>query len=79
MHNLIFLDTAISRRDRVGVAHGGVILFAKFGYERKLVHLGNFEIADRFWFVIQFVTGPLLFGASYLRSCHGEIASVERL
>ena len=69
----------ISRRDRAGSAHGGVILFAKFGYENTIVHLGNSEVAERSWHVIHSVTGPLLFGAWYRRPCHGEVASIESL
>ena len=69
----------ISRRDRGTSAHGGVILFAKFGYENTIVHLGNSEVAERSWHIIHSVTGPLLFGAWYRPPSHAETASIDSL
>ena len=69
----------ISRRDRGSSAHGGVIVFAKFGFEHAIVHVGTSEVAERTWHVIHSNRGPLLFGAWYRPPNHGEVASIESL
>ena len=69
----------VSRRDRGSSAHGGVIVYAKFGYENTIVHLGNSTVAERSWHIIHSNRGPLLFGVWYRRPCPGEVATIESL
>ena len=69
----------VSRRDRGTSAHGGVILFAKAGFENTIVHLGNSAVAERSWHVVHSNCGPLLLGVWYRRPCHAEVVSIESL
>ena len=71
--------TQVSRKDRGSSAHGGVIVFAKFGFENTIVHIGDSKVTERSWHIIHSNRGPLLVGAWYRRPKRGEVLSIESL
>ena len=53
--------TQVARLDRrTGEKQGGIILFAKVGFERGIVHLGDSEVHERSWFLLHSDRGPIL-------------------
>ena len=68
----------VSRRDR-GSRSGGVMVFAKVGFEHAIVHVGDSSVAERSWHIIHSNRGPILFGAWYRPPTHGETVSIESL
>ena len=70
----------VSRLDRrTGEKQGGIILFAKAGFEKNIVHVGDSEIHERSWYIIHSDRGPVLFGLQYRRPARGEVDSIESL
>ena len=70
----------IARLDRrTGERQGGIIMFAKVGFETAIVHVGDSSIHERSWFVIHSDEGPILLALWYRRPAHNEIASIESL
>ncbi len=69
----------VSRRDRGSTAHGGIIAFAKTGFENSIVHVGDSSTAERSWHVIHSNRGPLLVGLWYRRPDPGEVESIVSL
>ena len=68
----------VSRRDR-GSRSGGVMVFAKAGFENAIVHVGDSDVAERSWHIIHSNRGPILFGAWYRPPKQGEVASIESI
>ena len=70
----------VSRLDRrTGEKQGGIILYAKEGFEKNIVHVGDSEVHERAWYIIHSDRGPVLFGLQYRRPNKGEIESIESL
>ena len=69
----------VSRRDRGTSAHGGIILFAKFGFENSIVHVGTSSVAERTWHIVHSNRGPLLLGCWYRPPDHAEVATIESI
>lgn len=70
----------IARLDRrTDESQGGIILFARAGFEQNIVHVGDSDVFERSWFIIHSDRGPILLGLWYRRPDRGEIASVISL
>ena len=70
----------VARLDRrTGERQGGIILFARKGFENNIVHVGDSKEFERSWFIVHSDRGPLLLGLWYRRPARGEIDSVTAL
>ncbi len=72
--------TQIARLDRrTGEKQGGIILFAKQGFENSIVHVGDSKVHERSWFVVHTDRGAVLLALWYRRPMKGETQSIEDL
>ena len=70
----------VSRLDRrTGESQGGIIFYAKKGFEKTIVHVGDSEEHERAWYIVHSDRGPILVGVQYRRPNKGEVASIESL
>ncbi len=70
----------IARLDRrTGEKQGGIILYAKWGFEGSIVHVGDSDVHERSWFVLHTDRGAILLGLWYRRPAANEIESIESL
>ena len=70
----------VSRLDRrTGEKQGGIIVFARAGFEKSIVHVGDSEIHERAWHIVHSDRGPILLGLQYRRPDPGEVESIESL
>ena len=70
----------VSRLDRrTGEKQGGIIFFAKEGFEKNIVHVGDSDVHERAWYIVHSERGPILFGLQYRRPNRGEVVSIESL
>ena len=70
----------VSRLDRrTGEKQGGIILFAKKGFEKNIVHVGDSAVHERSWHIVHSERGPILIGLQYRRPNKGERASIDSL
>ena len=70
----------IARLDRrTGERQGGIILFARQGFEGSVVHVGDSAVHERSWFVIHTDRGPVCLSLWYRRPAKGETKSIEDL
>ena len=70
----------IARLDRrTGEQQGGIVLFAKIGFENSIVHVGDSAVHERSWFVVHSDRGAILLGLWYRRPASGETESIEDL
>ncbi len=70
----------VSRLDRrTGEKQGGVILFARKGFEKGIVHVGDSNVHERAWYIVHSERGPILLGLQYRRPDRGEVESIESL
>ena len=70
----------IARLDRrTGETQGGIILFARLGFENSIVHVGDSKTHERSWFVVHTDRGAVLLALWYRRPAKGEVESIEDL
>ncbi len=70
----------IARLDRrTGESQGGIILFAKLGFENSIVHIGDSKVHERSWFVVHTDRGAVLLALWHRRPTRGEVQSIEDL
>ena len=64
---------------QTGEKCGGIMLFAKKGFDNAIVHVGDSEAHERSWFVVYSDRGAILLGLWYRRPVPGETASIASL
>ncbi len=70
----------IARLDRrTGERQGGILLFARQGFENSVVHIGNSAVHERSWFIVHTDRGPVCLALWYRRPAKGETKSIEDL
>ncbi len=70
----------VSRLDRRdGSGWGGILLFAKKGFEDFLVHVGDSSVAERSWHILHTDRGPISLSLWYRPPNRGEIDSITSL
>ena len=70
----------IARLDRrTGETQGGIVLFAKIGFEKSIVHIGDSKVHERSWFVVHTNRGAVLLALWYRRPTKGEVQSIDDL
>ena len=70
----------VARLDRrTGEKQGGIILFARQGFENSIVHVGDSDVHERSWFVVHSDRGAVLLGLWYRRPAANEIVSITSL
>ena len=70
----------VSRRDRGGGSPGGgILMFAREGFEDTIVHIENSKEFEHTWHVIHSDRGPILAGLCYRPPCKGEVRSIDAL
>ena len=71
------LVSRLDRRDLSG--WGGVVLFAKTGFEHCIVHICDSDATERSWHILHTDRGPVAVAVWYRRPEAGEIASITSL
>ncbi len=72
--------TKVSRLDRRdGSGWGGIMLFAKEGYQDFIVHVGDSEVAERSWHILHTDRGLVSLCLWYRPPNRGEIDSISTL
>ena len=73
------LVSMLDRRVGMRLDRGGIILFARNGFELSIVHVENSDVDERSWFIVHADCGPILLRAWYRRHCkHSEVESIRR-
>ena len=70
----------VARLDRrTGEKQGGIILYAKIGFENSVVHVGDSKTHERSWFIVHTDRGAISLALWYRRPAKGETQSIEDL
>ncbi len=70
----------IARLDRrTGERQGGIILFARVGFEKSIVHVGDSDVHERSFFIVHSDRGAILLALWYRRPAHNEVESIHAL
>ena len=70
----------VARLDRrSGERQGGILLYARRGFENSVVHVGNSKIHERSWFLVHTDRGAICLALWYRRPDKGETQSIDDL
>ena len=72
------LVSRLDRRKGAKLDRGGIILYARDGFELSIVHVANSDEDERSWHVIHSDCGPISLCVWYRRPEAGEVASIQR-